>query len=60
MSMTEYKESAMTKAIRSALLLVFTAVTLVACSSNPYNDPDSQRERSKDAQDEMRRDTSRY
>ena len=50
----------MTKAIRSALLLFFTMITLVACSSNPYNDPDSQRERSKDAQDEMRRDTSRY
>jgi hypothetical protein len=51
----------MTAVIKKSAFLVLAALTLVACAgTSPYNDPDSQRERSKDAQDEMRRDTSRY
>lgn len=41
--------------------LTLLTASLSACGThNPYGDPDSQRERSKDAQGEMRRDTSRY
>jgi type IV pilus biogenesis protein CpaD/CtpE len=51
----------MTIQIRKAVLLVVAALTLAACAShNPYNDPGAQRDRSKGAQDEMRRDTSKY
>jgi outer membrane biogenesis lipoprotein LolB len=51
----------MTTQIRKAILLVLAALILAACAShNPYNDPDAQRDRSKGAQDEMHRDTSRY
>jgi len=52
----------MTKSINIILLLFITLLSLGACSSNPgsYNDPDGQRERSKDAQREMSRDSSRY
>lgn len=51
----------MTPQIRKAILLLLAALTLAACAShNPYNDPGAQRERSQGAQDEMRRDTSRY
>ena len=46
--------------IKNTLLVIFMTSVITACSSSPYNDPDSQRERSRDAQDEMRRDTSRY
>jgi len=48
--------------IRKAILLVLAALTLAACAHHrdPYNDPGAQRERSQGAQDEMRRDTSRY
>ena len=47
--------------IRKAILLVLAALTLAACAGhNPYNDPGAQRDRSQGAQDEMRRDTSRY
>ena len=51
----------MGKVIKSIVLLIITTLSIIGCSSNsPYGDPDAQRERSKDAQDEMRRDTSRY
>ena len=52
----------MIKAVKTILLLIFIATGISACagSSSPYGDPDGQRDRSKDAQDEMRRDTSRY
>jgi len=50
----------MTTWIKNTILLVFVALTLAACSHNPYNDPGAQRDRSKGAQDEMRRDTSKY
>ena len=49
----------MKRVLTSALVLVFTVLTLTACSSNPYGDPDGQRDRSKGAQDEMRRDTAK-
>jgi len=42
---------------KTGFLLMLTLLTLVACSNNPYSNPDSQRDRSKGAQDEMRRDT---
>ena len=47
----------MINTLKTGFMLIITLLTLVACSSNPYSDPDSQRERSKGAQDEMRRDT---
>ena len=48
----------MINSLKTGFMLILTALTLVACTShNPYNDPDSQRDRSKEAQDEMRRDT---
>ncbi|MES0327835.1 MAG: hypothetical protein ABUK13_06565 [Gammaproteobacteria bacterium] len=48
----------MNNILKTGFMLILTALTLVACSSyNPYGDPDSQRDRSKGAQDEMRRDT---
>lgn len=45
----------MKKSINIILLLFVTMLSLGACSSkhSPYNDPDSQRERAKDAQREM-------
>ena len=52
----------MRPAVKTNIILILTALLLAACSSaphNPYGDPDSQRERSKQAQDEMSRDTSR-
>jgi len=47
----------MAKSINIILLLFVTMLSLGACSSNPgpFNDPDGQRERSKDAQREMDR-----
>jgi len=52
----------MRRTINIILLLFVTMLSLGACSSNPspYNDPDGQRERSKDAQREMSNDSSRY
>ena len=51
----------MISTIRNILALTLVALALAACAShNPYGDPDAQRDRSKDAQDEIRRDTSRY
>ena len=47
----------MNNILKTGFMLILTVLTLVACSSNPYNDPDSQRERSRSAQDEMSRDT---
>ena len=48
----------MFNSLKTGFMLILTVLTLVACTStNPYGDPDSQRDRSKGAQDEMRRDT---
>jgi len=47
----------MINTIKTGFLLILTVLTLVACASSPYGDPDAQRDRSKEAQDEMRRDT---
>lgn len=49
----------MINTLKTGLLLLLTMLMLVACSTspNPYGDPGAQRDRSKDAQDEMRRDT---
>ncbi|MDH5611512.1 MAG: hypothetical protein OEY66_03515 [Gammaproteobacteria bacterium] len=44
--------------LKTGFLLIVTVLTLLACSGNSlYGDPDAQRDRSKQAQDEMRRDT---
>lgn len=46
--------------LKTGFMILLTVLTLAACSSSsPYGDADSQRERSKEAQDEMRRDTSK-
>lgn len=51
----------MIAAIRNVLALLLVTIALSACgTSNPYDDADAQRERSRDAQDELRRDSSRY
>jgi len=42
------------------VLLAITACSSSSAARDPYNDADSQRERSGGAQDEMRRDTSKY
>ena len=48
----------MNNTLRTGFMLLLTALTLVACAGySPYGDPDSQRDRSTDAQDEMRKDT---
>ncbi|MCK4705557.1 MAG: hypothetical protein KAT90_08765 [Gammaproteobacteria bacterium] len=48
----------MINTLKTGFMLILTVLTLVACSSySPYGDPDSQRDRAKGAQDEMRRDT---
>jgi len=47
----------MINSLKTGFLLLLTALTLVACTGHTYGDPDAQRDRSKEAQDEMRRDT---
>lgn len=47
----------MINSLKTSFMLILTVLTLVACSGYTYGDPDAQRDRSKDAQDEMRRDT---
>ena len=48
----------MINTLKTGFLLILTVLTLVACASySPYGNPDAQRDRSKGAQDEMRRDT---
>ncbi|MDH5712164.1 MAG: hypothetical protein OEZ15_10960 [Gammaproteobacteria bacterium] len=47
----------MINTLKTGFLLLLTVLTLIACAGSPYADPDAQRSRSKDAQDEMRRDT---
>ena len=50
----------MNNILKTGFILILATLTLAACSSySPYGDPDSQRDRSKGAQDEMRRDTSK-
>ena len=55
----------MKSVIKTTIVLLLTAMAITACSSDPvvqndpYNDADSQRSRSKQAQDEMSRDTSK-
>ena len=49
----------MNKLLKTGFMLILT-VLMASCSShNPYLDPDAQRERAKDSQDELHRDTSR-
>ncbi len=51
--------------VRSIIVLLLTALAITACSGapapkrDPYNDADSQRSRSGQAQGEMSRDTSK-
>ena len=51
--------------IKTSIAILLTALAVVSCSStpapqrDPYNDADSQRSRSGQAQDEMSRDTSK-
>ena len=53
----------MKRAFKPLIVLLLAALTIVSCSSapaparDPYNDADSQRSRSGQAQDEMSRDT---
>ncbi|MBI3187843.1 MAG: hypothetical protein HYZ31_08305 [Gammaproteobacteria bacterium] len=49
----------MNKFLITGFMLILTVLTLSCSSQSPYNDPDSQRERSKQAQDELRRDVSK-
>lgn len=49
----------MNKYLKTGFMLLLTALLAACATHSPYNSPDSQRERSKDAQDEMRRDTSK-
>lgn len=55
----------MKPAVKPAIVLLLTALSISACSSvpapkrDPYNDADSQRSRAGQAQGEMSRDTSR-
>ena len=52
--------------VKMNILLLLAAIVITGCASDPapandpYNDADSQRSRSDKAQDEMRRDSSRY
>ena len=45
--------------IKTGLLLLLTLLMSSCAGHSPYNDPDAQRERAKEAQEEMRRDMSR-
>ena len=51
--------------VKTNITLLLTALLITSCSStptperDPYNDADSQRSRSGQAQDEMSRDTSK-
>ncbi len=50
----------MNNTLKTGFMLILTVLMLVSCaSSNPYSDPDSQRDRAKKAQDEMSRDISK-
>ena len=54
------KETQMNNTLKTGFMLILTVLMLVSCASNnPYNDPDSQRDRAKKAQDEMSRDMSK-
>ena len=48
----------MNKYLKTGFMLLLTALLAACSTNNPYNSPDSQRDRSKDAQDEMRKDKS--
>jgi len=51
----------MNRILKTGLMLMLTVLTL-SCASpghNPYGDPDAQRDRAKQAQDELHRDTSK-
>jgi len=62
---TMKKENQMKPVTKTNIALLLTALLIASCSSapapqrDPYNDADSQRSRSGQAQDEMSRDTSR-
>ena len=48
----------MINSLKTGFMLILTVLILASCTSpNPYGDPGAQRDRSKEAQDEMRRDT---
>ncbi|MBE9560337.1 MAG: hypothetical protein IMF15_06075 [Proteobacteria bacterium] len=55
----------MTSIVKTNILILLTALLITSCSSapapqrDPYNDADSQRSRSGQAQGEMSRDTSK-
>jgi len=53
----------MNRILKTGLMLLLTMLTL-ACASqgpahNPYGDPDAQRDRARQAQDELHKDTSK-
>lgn len=50
----------MKNTLKAGFMLLLSLLMLASCASNnPYNDPDSQRDRAKKAQDEMSRDISK-
>lgn len=55
----------MKSGITTNIVLLLTALTIAGCATapetkrDPYSDADSQRERSKQAQDELTRDTAK-
>ena len=55
----------MNPVVKTMILLLLTALTIVGCAStpvpqnDPYNDADSQRSRAKQTQDELTSETSR-
>ncbi|MDH5473395.1 MAG: hypothetical protein OEY87_05200 [Gammaproteobacteria bacterium] len=46
----------MNRFLKTGFIVILAMLTLSCSNLNPYSDPDSQRERAKQAQDEMRRD----
>lgn len=54
----------MNQHIKTAIALLLTVIALAGCAADPeprdpYNSPDSQRDRASDAQDELSSETSR-
>lgn len=54
----------MNTGLKISIALLLTALTIAGCASSeakrdPYNDADSQRDRARQAQDELSRDTAK-
>ena len=59
------EERPMKSVVRSAVVIILTALSIIACSNapeakrDPYNDADSQKTRAHQTQDELSSETSR-